>query len=223
MGDRFAARGVMTSLALLVLLASTVPALDRPGIPTFPPPDRPVASIVSPEYSDEKTRDGHGEAERAMDRLGLKPPPRVAAIGAGLGYYAARRSARRRVSGRSPPARDPAAGRGDPTLPAVGATGSDPTGTIRSETSSRRVCIPVTSRPRPELESERQQSDGPWEGSNGVLSRDGPDERVQPALPSLLPTGHGRGPVELAGCAVGVRGHPGQVDEPRGRRERPPS
>src|SRR6266478_6159657 len=254
MGDRFAARGVMTSLALLVLLASTVPALDRPGIPTFPPPDRPVASIVSPEYSDEKTRDGHGEAERVMERLGIKPPQRVADIGAGRagGHHrhgsahprpwhptdapslragrgrlpAARlrlAGPRRRLSGRFHPAREPAAGRGDPTLPAVGATGSDTTGTIRSETSSRRVCIPVTSRPRPELESERQQSDGPWEGSNGVLSRDGPDERVQPALRSLLPTGHGRGPVELAGCAVGVRGHPGQVDEPRGRRERPPS
>src|SRR6266478_2491876 len=94
MGDRFAARGVMTSLALLVLLASTVPALDRPGIPTFPPPDRPVASIVSPEYSDEKTRDGHGEAERVMERLGIKPPQRVADIGAGLGYYTVRLAGR---------------------------------------------------------------------------------------------------------------------------------
>src|SRR5260370_41502819 len=85
MGDRFAARGVMTSLALLLLLASTIPALDRPGVLTFPPPDRPVASIVSPEYSDEKTRDGHGEAERVMDRLAIKPPQRVAGIGAGPG------------------------------------------------------------------------------------------------------------------------------------------
>ncbi len=94
MGDRFAARGVMTSLALLLLLASTVPALDRPGVLTFPPPDRPVASIVSPEYSDEKTRDGHGEAERVMDRLAIKPPQRVADIGAGLGYYTVRLAGR---------------------------------------------------------------------------------------------------------------------------------
>src|SRR5260370_34733949 len=90
MGDRFAARGVMTSLALLVLLASTVPALDRPGIPTFPPPDRPVAGIISPEYSNEKTRDGHGEAERVLNLLGIKPGQRVAGIGAGLGYSSVR-------------------------------------------------------------------------------------------------------------------------------------
>ena len=56
----------------------------------FPSPDRPVASVISPEYSDEKTRDGHGEAERVMDRLGIKAGLRVADIGAGLGYYTAR-------------------------------------------------------------------------------------------------------------------------------------
>ena len=49
----------------------------------FPTPDRPVAPIVSPAYSDEKTRDSNGEAERAMDRLGIKPDLRVADIGAG--------------------------------------------------------------------------------------------------------------------------------------------
>src|SRR5258707_7258319 len=90
MGDRFAARGVMTSLALLLLLASTIPALDRPGVLTFPAPDRPVASIISPEYSDEKTRDGHGEAERVLNLLRIRPGQRVADIGAGLGYYTVR-------------------------------------------------------------------------------------------------------------------------------------
>src|SRR5260370_13627941 len=94
MGDRFAARGVMTSLALLRLLASTVPARDRPGVLTFPPPDRPVASIVSPEYSDEKPGDGRGGAERVMERLGIKQPERVADIGAGLGYYTVRLAGR---------------------------------------------------------------------------------------------------------------------------------
>jgi len=49
-----------------------------------------VASITSPTYSDEKTRDGHGEAERVMDRLGVAPGKRVADIGAGLGYYTVR-------------------------------------------------------------------------------------------------------------------------------------
>jgi SAM-dependent methyltransferase len=56
----------------------------------FPTPDRPVAPIVSPAYSDEKTRDSNGEAERAMDRLGIKPDLRVADIGAGEGYYTVR-------------------------------------------------------------------------------------------------------------------------------------
>ena len=56
----------------------------------FPTPDRPVAPIVSPAYSDEKTRDSNGEAERAMDHLGIRPGVRVADIGAGDGYYTVR-------------------------------------------------------------------------------------------------------------------------------------
>ncbi len=56
----------------------------------FPAPDRPVASIVSPAYSDEATRDAQGEAERVMDRLGIAPGVRVADIGAGEGYYTVR-------------------------------------------------------------------------------------------------------------------------------------
>jgi SAM-dependent methyltransferase len=75
---------------LLIHLAWTAQAQDRLGVVGFPTPDRPVAGIISPEYSDEKTRDGHGEAERVMDLLGIKPPLRVADIGAGLGYYTVR-------------------------------------------------------------------------------------------------------------------------------------
>jgi len=63
---------------------------DKPGSSVFPAPDRPVAGIISPEYSNEKTRDGQGEAERVLDLLGIRPGQRVADIGAGLGYYTVR-------------------------------------------------------------------------------------------------------------------------------------
>jgi ubiquinone/menaquinone biosynthesis C-methylase UbiE len=49
-----------------------------------------VARIISSAYSDEGTRDRNGEAERVMDRLGVKPGVRVADLGAGDGYYTAR-------------------------------------------------------------------------------------------------------------------------------------
>jgi ubiquinone/menaquinone biosynthesis C-methylase UbiE len=66
----------------------------------FPPPDRPVATIVSPAYADEAARDAHGEAERVMDRLGIAPGMRVADVGAGDGYYTVRLARRLGVTGR---------------------------------------------------------------------------------------------------------------------------
>ena len=56
----------------------------------FPPADRPVAPITTPAYSTEATRDAHGEAERVLSRLGIKPGMRVADVGAGDGYYTVR-------------------------------------------------------------------------------------------------------------------------------------
>jgi SAM-dependent methyltransferase len=78
------------ALALLLAGLASAQAQERAGTSVFPAPDRPVAGITSPTYSDEKTRDSHGEAERVMDRLGIKPGQRVADIGAGLGYYTVR-------------------------------------------------------------------------------------------------------------------------------------
>jgi ubiquinone/menaquinone biosynthesis C-methylase UbiE len=49
-----------------------------------------VAPIITPAYSDEATRDRHGEAERVMNRLGVGPGLRVADVGAGDGYYTVR-------------------------------------------------------------------------------------------------------------------------------------
>ena len=82
-------RAALVIAGMLVWSCSAPADQGRPGM-RFPTPDRPVASIVSPEYSDEQTRDQHGEAERVMDRLGIRPGLRVADIGAGLGYYTVR-------------------------------------------------------------------------------------------------------------------------------------
>ncbi len=57
---------------------------------TFPLPNRPVAPIISPTYSDEAKRDHDREAERVFERLGVRPGLRVADLGAGDGYYTVR-------------------------------------------------------------------------------------------------------------------------------------
>src|SRR6266545_3620440 len=80
----------LVASALLLADLAWAQSQDKPGTQGFPAPDRPVAGIISPEYSDEKTRDAHGEAERVMNLLGIKPGQRVADIGAGLGYYTVR-------------------------------------------------------------------------------------------------------------------------------------
>ncbi len=81
--------GAMAFAFVLTAVASAQPK-DTLGTPGFPNPDRPVAGIISPEYSNEQTRDGHGEAERVLNLLGIRPGQRVADIGAGLGYYTIR-------------------------------------------------------------------------------------------------------------------------------------
>ncbi|MDB5700708.1 MAG: methyltransferase protein [Sphingomonadales bacterium] len=67
---------------------------QNPNTTDFPPADRPVASIVSPRWSDEDTRDRAGEATEVMNRAGVKPGMTVADIGAGEGYYTVRLAAR---------------------------------------------------------------------------------------------------------------------------------
>jgi SAM-dependent methyltransferase len=83
--------GVTRFRSLLVLLAGTFIACATPAeSPRFPRPDRPVAPIVTSAYATEDERDRHGEAERVMDRLGVRPGLRVADVGAGDGYYTVR-------------------------------------------------------------------------------------------------------------------------------------
>ena len=85
----------VVSLAGWIFLAGCMSASSgvgqtatQPG--RFPPADRPVAPIVTPTYSTEAARDSHGEAERVLNRLGVKPGMRVADVGAGDGYYTVR-------------------------------------------------------------------------------------------------------------------------------------
>ena len=80
----------MAFVLSLAAVAWAAEPQDKSGASGFPAPDRPVASIISPEYSNEKTRDGHGEAERVLNLLGIRPGQRVADVGAGLGYYTVR-------------------------------------------------------------------------------------------------------------------------------------
>lgn len=92
------------ALTIFLCAASLLPACQRSDPPAasgrrFPAPDRPVAPIISAGYSDEKSRDENGEAERVMDRLGFRRGTRVADIGAGEGYYTVRLARRLGASG----------------------------------------------------------------------------------------------------------------------------
>lgn len=79
---------VLAVSGLALACGSPAPG-TRSGV-ILPAPDRPVASIVAPAYGTEETRDRLGEAERVMDRLGIRAGTRVADIGAGEGYYTVR-------------------------------------------------------------------------------------------------------------------------------------
>lgn len=82
--------GVATALLVGLLTFGVVSAQPVSEAPRFPAPDRPVAAVVSAEYSTEPERDAKGEADRVMAQLGIRPGLRVADIGAGLGYYTVR-------------------------------------------------------------------------------------------------------------------------------------
>ena len=73
-----------------LLAACCSGAVAGSAAPTFPAVNRPVAPIISSAYSTEQARDAHGEAERVMNRLGVRSGMRVADVGAGDGYYTVR-------------------------------------------------------------------------------------------------------------------------------------
>lgn len=66
----------------------------------FPAPDRPVAKVVSNEFSNEDARDERGEAQVVMDLADIRPGMTVADIGAGEGYYTVRLAERVGADGR---------------------------------------------------------------------------------------------------------------------------
>jgi SAM-dependent methyltransferase len=64
-----------------------VPARTAAG---FPKPDRPVAEIVSPDWSSGPDRDTADESGQLIRDLAIKPGMAVADIGAGSGYHTLR-------------------------------------------------------------------------------------------------------------------------------------
>jgi len=95
----------LASLLMLVLLGAcdgSKPLLKhepkQPG--PFPTPDRPVANIVSPRWSNEEERDRLNEAGEVMAKAGIGPGMTVADIGAGEGYYTIRLGQRVGKTGR---------------------------------------------------------------------------------------------------------------------------
>jgi SAM-dependent methyltransferase len=78
--------------ALLAALAVLSGCRESPQKSPFPDPQRPVAPIVSPRYSNEDARDASGEAETVMELAEIRPGMFVADIGAGEGYYTVRLS-----------------------------------------------------------------------------------------------------------------------------------
>lgn len=74
---------------------------DRPDSALgFPEPDRPVAEIVSNQFSNEDARDERNEAQVVMDLANIENGMTVADIGAGEGYYTVRLAERVGEDGR---------------------------------------------------------------------------------------------------------------------------
>ncbi len=74
---------------------------DRPETALeFPKPDRPVADVVSNQFSNEDARDERNEAQIVMDLANIESGTTVADIGAGEGYYTVRLAERVGEEGR---------------------------------------------------------------------------------------------------------------------------
>lgn len=100
-------RAILPGVAVLAALAlvgcdQMMPvSADRPDSALeFPQPDRPVAKVVSNQFSNEDARDERNEAQVVMDLANIRPGMTVADIGAGEGYYTVRLAERVGADGR---------------------------------------------------------------------------------------------------------------------------
>ena len=96
-----AAMAVAVSACSAATTDAPAPAAP-PGVAAerFPKPERPVAGIISDQWSSEDSRERVGEAGKVMDLLGVRAGMAVADIGAGAGYYVGRLSRRVGPKGR---------------------------------------------------------------------------------------------------------------------------
>lgn len=78
--------------ALALAACSPGVAQQSAASSAFPPPDRPVAEIVSPVWLNEADRDKARESEQIVRLMGITPGMAVADIGAGSGYHTVRLS-----------------------------------------------------------------------------------------------------------------------------------
>jgi ubiquinone/menaquinone biosynthesis C-methylase UbiE len=98
---RLADVGMLALLALAGCERFAPMATERPeGALAFPKPDRPVARVVSNQFSNEDARDERGEAQVVMDLADIRTGMTVADIGAGEGYYTVRLAERVGAEGR---------------------------------------------------------------------------------------------------------------------------
>ena len=93
---------VMIAALLLAGCDQIVPITgDAPdAAPVFPKPDRPIAKVVSNQFSNEDARDERNEAQVVMDLADIRAGMTVADIGAGEGYYTVRLAERVGADGR---------------------------------------------------------------------------------------------------------------------------
>ncbi|HET6969479.1 MAG TPA: methyltransferase domain-containing protein [Phenylobacterium sp.] len=93
---RFSFAIVLATALALAACSRTEPGQGVPAAPRdaagFPTADRPVAGIVSPDWSSGPDRDTADESGQLIRDLAIKPGMAVADIGAGSGYHTLRLS-----------------------------------------------------------------------------------------------------------------------------------